>query len=255
MPVDYSKWDNLELSDDEDFECHPNVDKKSMVRWKQAQIHKERRERLDQRDLLKMEFETTQKFLDFMPPRVETLKSLPPTWIPAALLKLAQEIDKTCTDPMRKASMSKMENWPGNWDTPIWGDVLRNHKPWNEEINNIMKAAEEHITKGSDIEKTGELIGKLFEESFERFKTRQPIIAAELKRIEELMNKKLTMDHLVTGFDKTFVEKKPKEEQVAPAADKSSGKSTGSKNVETIHTPKDDPVIRVAYLVFEPNFH
>ena len=54
------------------------------------------------------------------------------------------------------------------------------------------------------------------------------------------MNKKLTMDHMTTGFDKTFVEKQPK---AAKAADHKDG--SGGKNVETIHTPKDlqtDPV-------------
>jgi cell division cycle protein 37 len=55
MPIDYSKWDTLEISDDEDFECHPNVDKKSMMRWKQSQIHKERQQRKDQLGLLTLE--------------------------------------------------------------------------------------------------------------------------------------------------------------------------------------------------------
>jgi len=39
MPVDYSKWDKLEISDDEDIECHPNIDKASMIRWHQAALH------------------------------------------------------------------------------------------------------------------------------------------------------------------------------------------------------------------------
>ena len=42
MPVDYSKWDALELSDDSDFEPHPNVDKRSFIRAKQHQIHEQR---------------------------------------------------------------------------------------------------------------------------------------------------------------------------------------------------------------------
>lgn len=40
--IDYSKWDNLELSDDSDVEVHQNVDKKSFIRMKQRQIHEER---------------------------------------------------------------------------------------------------------------------------------------------------------------------------------------------------------------------
>ncbi|KAJ2929331.1 hypothetical protein H1R20_g7757, partial [Candolleomyces eurysporus] len=42
MPLNYSKWDQLELSDDSDIEGHPNVDKKSLIRWKQRDIHEKR---------------------------------------------------------------------------------------------------------------------------------------------------------------------------------------------------------------------
>ena len=45
MVLDYSKWDALELSDDSDFEPHPNVDKRSFIRAKQNKIHQERYER------------------------------------------------------------------------------------------------------------------------------------------------------------------------------------------------------------------
>ncbi|EJT51074.1 hsp90 co-chaperone Cdc37 [Trichosporon asahii var. asahii CBS 2479] len=45
MPLNYSKWDNLELSDDSDIEEHPNVDKRSMIRWKQRDIHEKREAR------------------------------------------------------------------------------------------------------------------------------------------------------------------------------------------------------------------
>ena len=55
MPVDYSKWDALELSDDSDFEGHPNVDKKSFIRAKQNQIHQRRAERKHQIETLKYE--------------------------------------------------------------------------------------------------------------------------------------------------------------------------------------------------------
>jgi len=40
MPLDYSKWDNIEVSDDED-DTHPNVDTPSLFRWR----HKARIER------------------------------------------------------------------------------------------------------------------------------------------------------------------------------------------------------------------
>lgn len=45
MVVDYSKWDKIEISDDSDVEVHPNVDKKSFIRWKQQSIHEKRMQR------------------------------------------------------------------------------------------------------------------------------------------------------------------------------------------------------------------
>lgn len=55
MPVDYSKWDALELSDDSDIEVHPNVDKRSFIRAKQNQIHQQRFDRKREIDTLKYE--------------------------------------------------------------------------------------------------------------------------------------------------------------------------------------------------------
>lgn len=55
MVLDYSKWDALELSDDSDFEPHPNVDKRSFIRAKQNQIHQQRAQRRAQIETLKYE--------------------------------------------------------------------------------------------------------------------------------------------------------------------------------------------------------
>ncbi|GAP89621.2 putative cell division cycle protein 37 [Rosellinia necatrix] len=55
MPLDYSKWDKLELSDDSDIEVHPNVDKRSFIRAKQNQIHAERQQRRLQIETYKYE--------------------------------------------------------------------------------------------------------------------------------------------------------------------------------------------------------
>ena len=41
MPLDYSKWDKIEVSDDED-DTHPNVDTPSLFRWRhQARVERE----------------------------------------------------------------------------------------------------------------------------------------------------------------------------------------------------------------------
>ncbi|CAO3659424.1 unnamed protein product [Rhizopus stolonifer] len=66
MPLDYSKWDNLEISDDSDIEVHPNVDKRSMIKWKREAIHQERAERKAKMDYLE----------NFIPQQKNVLKKL-----------------------------------------------------------------------------------------------------------------------------------------------------------------------------------
>ena len=46
-PFDYSKWDNIELSDDED-DVHPNIDKESWFRLKhRSRVEREEKEEAD----------------------------------------------------------------------------------------------------------------------------------------------------------------------------------------------------------------
>lgn len=63
MPIDYSKWNNIEISDDEDIECHPNIDKASFVRFKQREIHRQREERKERIAQLKANAVTNEKLL------------------------------------------------------------------------------------------------------------------------------------------------------------------------------------------------
>ncbi|KAJ2353832.1 hsp90 co-chaperone Cdc37 [Coemansia sp. RSA 2618] len=45
MPIDYSKWDNLELSDDSDVEIHPNIERGTFLRLRQQKIREDRENR------------------------------------------------------------------------------------------------------------------------------------------------------------------------------------------------------------------
>jgi hypothetical protein len=52
-PFDYSKWDNIELSDDED-DVHPNIDKESWFRMKhRSRVEREENEDKDKVQILK----------------------------------------------------------------------------------------------------------------------------------------------------------------------------------------------------------
>lgn len=52
MPIDYSKWKTIEVSDDED-DTHPNIDTPSLFRWR----HQARLERMAERKQAKDEVE------------------------------------------------------------------------------------------------------------------------------------------------------------------------------------------------------
>ncbi|KAJ1894396.1 hsp90 co-chaperone Cdc37 [Kickxella alabastrina] len=50
MPIDYSKWDNLELSDDSDVEIHPNIERGTFLRLRQKKIRDDRENRRIKRE-------------------------------------------------------------------------------------------------------------------------------------------------------------------------------------------------------------
>lgn len=56
MPIDYSKWKTIEVSDDED-DTHPNIDTPSLFRWR----HQARVERMAEIEEAKKEVETGKK--------------------------------------------------------------------------------------------------------------------------------------------------------------------------------------------------
>jgi hypothetical protein len=56
MPLDYSKWKDIEVSDDED-ETHPNIDTASLFRWR----HQARMERMEKAKQTRDEMEYNKK--------------------------------------------------------------------------------------------------------------------------------------------------------------------------------------------------
>ena len=50
MPIDYSKWEKIEISDDEE-DTHPNIDTPSLFKWR----HEARVQRMEEFDKKKQE--------------------------------------------------------------------------------------------------------------------------------------------------------------------------------------------------------
>lgn len=60
MPLDYSKWKKIEVSDDED-DTHPNIDTPSLFRWRHRARLERMAERKEEKEKLNKEKSTIEK--------------------------------------------------------------------------------------------------------------------------------------------------------------------------------------------------
>ncbi|KAI8823751.1 Cdc37 N terminal kinase binding-domain-containing protein [Fimicolochytrium jonesii] len=231
MPVDYSKWDKLELSDDEDFECHPNVDKASMVRWRQADIHRKRRERKDKLQALAEESTTTRKAITAL----TQITRLPPSTNPAALTPAItllnadfQKWEQELRESYLKAMMRERD---ARWGAPEPDAFVQGRVPYGTYTEGILAALNPtpEARGERDTADVKAALEKSVDEAIRKLETRQRELDAEVQREEAEAKKKLTTDDLKEGFNKTIVSK--------PAAAPPSTTKTSQKTIETIHTP------------------
>ncbi|XP_022218135.1 hsp90 co-chaperone Cdc37 [Drosophila obscura] len=108
--VDYSKWKNIEISDDED-DTHPNIDTPSLFRWR----HQARVERMEEMDKEKEEMKKKRQSIQ------------------ARLLDVKERISKKDGDEAAlKKELEKIENEGKELDR-VENEVLKKEKktPWN----------------------------------------------------------------------------------------------------------------------------
>jgi cell division cycle protein 37 len=76
-PFDYSKWDNIELSDDES-DCHPNIEKESWFRMKhRSRVEREENEEKDKKKIHK-EMKRDKLRVDELAARLEKMEAPAP---------------------------------------------------------------------------------------------------------------------------------------------------------------------------------
>ncbi|KAJ1960911.1 hsp90 co-chaperone Cdc37 [Dispira parvispora] len=227
-PLNYSKWDNIELSDDEDVEVHPNVDKQSFIRWRQQAIHRERQER-------EMKIQNLTKTVPIQK-------------------ELLQEIDKLRDMLSRKdasgfmALVGKLQaHGQQREDTQkrtTTDDSSGNTPPAELTIEDMMAGLVLNIqsqVKPEDVQE-GRVIS-IFEEQLgshrQRLADQQAQAEKELEKLEKEKRQKLSADDLCRpGFDKTSVNKVNKLPKPATQVDKDSGKkaTTTVKSVEVLNS-------------------
>ncbi|KAJ3407201.1 hsp90 co-chaperone Cdc37 [Chytridiales sp. JEL 0842] len=209
----YAKWDKLELSDDEDFECHPNVDKASMVRWRQAEVHRVRRERQDKINALHMESEMNQKILKRLPLKdgqqaaAADVGSL--VGNVNAFMKDAAEWDKKLAhDVMVMAHSDRDARWRAPEPDPFFMKRVK-----IEALLNKYKDALENSLKESEGDMEGTLqkmktaLEKLNEATVKEFEDREKSLHAEIAKEEAEKLAKMTSENIHEGFSKTVLSK------------------------------------------------
>ncbi|KAG4303228.1 hypothetical protein PCANB_000578 [Pneumocystis canis] len=184
MVLDYSKWDKLELSDDSDIEVHPNVDKRSFIRWKQRDIHEKRQAR-------------KQAIQD-----ISSNKKMN-TDLMAQVIRLIENL-KIATN-----------QHPDH----VVENILDKIK--SENIANVEGAVKYHVSIGTLIEQVKETLGPLegeerrigFIHEFEKnVKKLQNLISKaneDLQKLEEENKGKITSEDMRIGFESSFITKLP----------------------------------------------
>ncbi|TPX62826.1 hypothetical protein PhCBS80983_g00218 [Powellomyces hirtus] len=236
MPVDYSKWDKLELSDDEEFECHPNVDKASMVRWRQADIHKKRRERKDKLAALARETEVNTRVITALK-QITTPSEGESQIRPPVLLGKLGVLHRDChtwVEDLKEQYMASLwKERDARWGEPDPDPFVEQRPPYGDLVEAVMQTVAGDATAGS-VEDAKKALEEPTSRAIHVIKERQRKLDEEVKRENEEANKKMTTDDLKEGFNKTVVSK-TKTDDAAQAAEKQSQKG---KVIETIHSPK-----------------
>lgn len=218
MPIDYSKWDKLELSDDSDIEVHPNVDKKSFIKWKQQSIHEARAKR--NHDIANLE--TQISMYSHLNKRVDKL--------------LSSVDDQSLAE---KDNITKFLN--ANFDKtekPQGPNVDPEIPPFNEMVEDLFEQLEGDAKKQGLNPRDGSVI-----RSFVLgHRSRIDKVTVEAKqKLQELYKEKelhISSDDIKTGFDSGFMNRKANEEEEKKAADlQKVATANGSKTTSDVPLP------------------
>ncbi|EAU86445.1 hsp90-like protein [Coprinopsis cinerea okayama7 len=223
MPLNYSKWDNLELSDDSDIEGHPNVDHKSLVRWKQRDIHEKREARKQKIAHLQAQIACNKVLL----PRItEIAKTLADpnasTPAPAYFNNLVEQLEKNPSkDCPPGNNPDKIEQTYDGMVLSLLQRVSQDAKNKLKELNLAESEKEERLSK------------ELVEQMETHVKQLGEVIERDQKEVEEEIReqkKKITSEDIREGWETKYVPPKPEPPPV-PTTKVDKPKSKGKEKV------------------------
>ncbi|KAF1988847.1 hypothetical protein K402DRAFT_411353 [Aulographum hederae CBS 113979] len=199
MPVDYSKWDALELSDDSDIEVHPNVDKRSFIRAKQNQIHQERQVRRHRITTLKYERIINDGLISRIDRLMTALKSHKPESGGSIEEVVFQALIESAGDPSEDTPPPP----PEGVHTDVQERGMTYSKMMASLVDQVKKVVDESNEEGDRLE--------LFIKEVGTHKTKVEGLQVELEKklaeLEKEEKRHITSDDVKVGFDVSHVKK------------------------------------------------
>ncbi|KAJ2829600.1 hsp90 co-chaperone Cdc37 [Coemansia furcata] len=209
MPIDYSKWDNLELSDDSDVEVHPNIEKGTFLRLRQRKIREERETRRIRHERIEATIAMNQGL-------IARLTSVRATFADAQGPALQQAIEQLDRDVElgRKQKESSQEQ-------PSESDM----------VNALMARISDDLAKSAAVLDTAEMKRDAYVVQLSRHLDKLAGVMGDLERelaeVKREEAKHISPDSIMhTGFDRSFVTPKSSAAAAGPS-------STATRTVTT----------------------
>ncbi|KAL3231613.1 Hsp90 co-chaperone Cdc37 [Nakaseomyces bracarensis] len=215
MAIDYSKWDKIELSDDSDVEVHPNVDKKSFIKWKQQSIHEKRFQR--NQDIKNLE--TQVSMYGSLNKRVDKM---------LGALKDEQLADKSTVTKFLNENFDKTEKSQGdNVDPEI--------ATFNEMVEDLLDQLKRDAIGSGKNPNDGSVIRGLIQQHRKKI---DDVTVQANEKLKELYKEKqahISSEDIHTGFDSSFMNAyKKEEERKAKELEQSVNKVSNEQKLEDL---------------------
>ncbi|KAH3671638.1 hypothetical protein OGAPHI_000343 [Ogataea philodendri] len=217
MPIDYSKWDKIELSDDSDVEVHPNVDKKSFIKWKQRDIHEKRIQRDNQIKGLKIQKEMYTRLNARVDKMISTLGNA------LANESKRNEFLNANFDPKEKCALE---------DNP---DSI----PYNEMVEDLFVQISDDLKKENKDSSDPKLVLAKVLEHRAKIETVLKQIDPKLEELNKEKHLHISSDDIHDGWNSSFINKKETPSSASSAATTApkSASTSAATTIETINTP------------------
>lgn len=220
MPVDYSKWDALELSDDSDIEVHPNVDKRSFIRAKQNQIHMQRDQRRHEITTLKYERIINDGLLERIDALINALKK--------------HENDSRNPDELVFQALIESAGDPAKDEPPKPPEGVHTQEKEQPKYSKMMGSLVDQVKKDVDEKKSPKRFDAYVEgikSHLSKVQNLQQELLVKLAQLEKEEGSKITSESIHFGFSSSSVAK------ARPQSESTSKSSTSKKETVEVLNP------------------